>query len=71
MPQHAQVSTLILAFLSFLVIFVNVSQIAMSHADTGQQQGDFRQTEGKCEGEDGKKTWPRWQREQCAEFLPS
>lgn len=54
MPQHAQVSTLILAFLSFLVIFVNVSQIAMSHADTGQQQGDFRQTEGKCEGEDGK-----------------
>lgn len=54
MPQHAQVSALILAFLSFLVIFVNVSQIAMSHADTGQQQGDFRQTEGKCEGEDGK-----------------
>lgn len=27
----------------------------MSHADTGQQQGDFRGAEGKCEREDGNK----------------
>lgn len=54
MPQRTEVSTLILAFLDFLVIFVNVSQRQMSHADPGQQQGDFRQTEGKCEREDGK-----------------
>lgn len=27
----------------------------MSHADTGQQQGDFREAEGKCERDDGNK----------------
>lgn len=29
--------------------------VQMSHAAPGQQQGDFRQTEGKCERQNGKK----------------